>query len=104
VFAAIARGRDLDRSDAERVDRALAEDSELAQRYKLVREELAETIRAMEKLFAAIDAEEAPAPRTRLRRSSETLELANRLTIRRLSAACCSASLGRAYRAKPPRH
>jgi len=64
----------LDRSDAERVDRALAEDGELAKRYELVREELAETIRlneslgapserAMEKLFAAIDAEEAHAPR-----------------------------------------
>jgi hypothetical protein len=58
----------LDRSDAERVERALAEDGELARRYELVREELAETIRlneslgapsarAMEELFAAIDAE-----------------------------------------------
>src|SRR5262245_40828959 len=54
----------LDRSDAEGVDRGLAEDGELARRYELVREELAETIRlnerlgapsayAMEKLFAA---------------------------------------------------
>jgi hypothetical protein len=70
----------LDRSDAERVEQALAEDGELAQRYELVREELAETIRlnetlgapsarAMEKLFAAIDAEEVHAPRTRLRHS-----------------------------------
>src|SRR5262245_29246448 len=77
----------LDRCDAERVERALAEDGELAQRYELVREELAETIRlneslrapparAMEKLFAAIDAEEARAPRTRLRHSSETPALA----------------------------
>ena len=64
----------LDRCDAECVERALAEDSELARRYELVREELAETIRvnemlgapsarAMEKLFAAIDAEEASATR-----------------------------------------
>jgi hypothetical protein len=71
----------LDRRDAERVQRALAEDGELAQRYELVREELAETIRlnemlgapsarAMEKLFAAIDAEEARAPHTRPQRSS----------------------------------
>jgi hypothetical protein len=63
----------LGRRDAERVERALAEDGELARRYELVREELAETIRlnemlgapsarAMEKLFAAIDAEEARAP------------------------------------------
>jgi hypothetical protein len=35
----------LDRRDAERVERALAQDGELAQRYELVREELAETIR-----------------------------------------------------------
>jgi hypothetical protein len=64
----------LDRRDLERVERALAEDGELAQRYELVREELAETIRlneglgapsarAMDKLFAAIDAEERRAPR-----------------------------------------
>ena len=77
----------LDHCDAERVERALAEDSELARRYELVREELAETIRlnemlgtpstrVMEKLFAAIDAEEARAPRTRLRHSSETPALA----------------------------
>src|SRR5262249_43248275 len=77
----------LDRCDAERVERALAEDVELAQRYELVREELAETIhlneslcapsaRAMEKLFAAIDAEEARAPRTRPQRSSGTRALA----------------------------
>src|SRR5262245_53555146 len=77
----------LDRRDAERVERALAEDGELARRYELVREELAETIqlneslgspsaRAMEKLFAAIDAEEERVPRTRLKRSSETPELA----------------------------
>ena len=64
----------LNRRDADRVERALACDRELAQRYHLVREELAETIhlnetlgapsaRAMEKLFAAIDAEEARLPR-----------------------------------------
>jgi hypothetical protein len=77
----------LDLRDAERVERALAEDSELARRYELVREELAETIhlnealgapsaRAMEKLFAAIDAEEARAPRKGFQRSSETPEQA----------------------------
>jgi anti-sigma-K factor RskA len=58
----------LSRRDAERVERALASDQELARRFELVREELGETIhlneslgapsaRAMEKLFAAIDAE-----------------------------------------------
>src|SRR5262249_50171137 len=60
----------LSRRDAERVERALATDRDLAIRFELVREELAETIhlneslgapsaRAMEKLFAAIDAESA---------------------------------------------
>ena len=60
----------LSRRDAERVERALAGDRELARRFDLVREELAETIvlneslgapsaRALEKLFAAIDAEGA---------------------------------------------
>ena len=64
----------LSRRDAHRVERALAADRELARQYDLVREELVETIhlnetlgapsaRAMEKLFAAIDAEEARAPR-----------------------------------------
>ena len=66
----------LSRREADRVEQALAYDRELARRYDLVREELAETIhlneslgapsaRAMEKLFAAIDAEEARAPRRR---------------------------------------
>ncbi len=60
----------LNRRDAERVEHALARDEELARRFEMVREELAETIhlneslgapsaRAMEKLFAAIDAEGA---------------------------------------------
>lgn len=67
----------LSRRDAERVERALATDQELARRFSLVREELAETIhlneslgapsaRAMEKLFAAIDAESATARKPRL--------------------------------------
>ena len=77
----------LDRCDAECVEQALAEDSELARRYELVREELAETIRvnemlgapssrATEKLFTAIDAEEMSAARTPIQRSSGTPELA----------------------------
>jgi anti-sigma-K factor RskA len=66
----------LSRRDRERVERAIASDSELARRLTLVREELQETIhlneslgvpsaRAMEKLFAAIEAEGAPAPARR---------------------------------------
>jgi hypothetical protein len=58
----------LSRRDTQRVEDALARDPELARRYALVRDELGETIhlnetlgapspRAMEKLFAAIDAE-----------------------------------------------
>jgi hypothetical protein len=60
----------LNRRDAERVERALGSDPELARRFEVVREELAETIhlneslgapsaRAMEKLFSAIEAEGA---------------------------------------------
>src|ERR1700687_1866165 len=66
----------LRRRDADRVEQALARRRELQRRYALVREEFAETIhlneslgapssRAMEKLFAAIDAEEARSPRRR---------------------------------------
>jgi hypothetical protein len=64
----------LSRREAEMVEQALASDRELARRYDLVREELNETIhlnetlgapsaRAMEKLFAAIDAEAPRAPK-----------------------------------------
>ncbi len=60
----------LDRREAQNVEAALATDPELARRYELVREELAQTIhlnetlgapspRAMAALFAKIDAEPA---------------------------------------------
>src|SRR5262245_3706799 len=73
----------LSRCDADRVEQALAGDRKLARRYELVRRELAETTRpnetlgapsarAMEKLFAAINAEEARAPRRRRRPISRT--------------------------------
>ena len=63
----------LSRSDARRVEKALASDPELAHRYALVRDEFGETIHlnetlgapsahAMEKLFAKIDAEPARRP------------------------------------------
>jgi hypothetical protein len=42
----------LSRRDAKRVEQPLAEDGDLAQRYELVREELAETIRLNEILGA----------------------------------------------------
>ncbi len=63
----------LNARDARRVDDALARDPELARQYDVIREEYAETIslnetlgapsaRAMQKLFAAIDAEPARHP------------------------------------------
>jgi anti-sigma factor RsiW len=63
----------LNARDARRVDEALARDPELAKHYAAIREEYAETIdlneslgapsvRAMQKLFAAIDAEPARNP------------------------------------------
>jgi anti-sigma-K factor RskA len=65
----------LSRRDAERVERALANDNELASRYEEVREELGAAInlneslgapsaRAMKDLFAKIDAEPVRTPRT----------------------------------------
>src|SRR5262245_57661367 len=65
----------LSRRDAARVEQALANDNELAARYELVREELGEAIRfnenlgapsarAMEALFAKIDAEPVRKPKT----------------------------------------
>src|SRR5882762_3040904 len=64
----------LSRRDAARVEQALANDNELAARYDMVREELGEAIRlnetlgapsarAMQNLFAKIDAEPARKPR-----------------------------------------
>jgi hypothetical protein len=73
----------LSRRDAQRVEDALANDPELARRYALVREEFGETIhlnetlgapsaRALEKLFAKIDADPA-------RRQVESLNLGSRI-------------------------
>ena len=64
----------LSRRDAARVEQALANDNELARRYEMVRDELGEAIhlneslgapssRAMEKLFAKIDAEPVRKPK-----------------------------------------
>jgi hypothetical protein len=64
----------LSRRDAARVEAALAQDNELARRYEMVREELGEAIRlneslgapsarAMQTLFAKIDAEPARRPK-----------------------------------------
>jgi len=72
----------LNARDSRKVDEALARDPELARQYAVIREEYAETIdlneslgapsgRAMQKLFAAIEAEPA-------RRSRPSLSLASR--------------------------
>src|ERR1700761_7601109 len=64
----------LNARDARRVEEAMARDPELAKQYEVIREEYAETIslnetlgapssRAMQKLFAAIDAEPAQQPK-----------------------------------------
>jgi hypothetical protein len=74
----------LSRSDARRVEQALASDPELARRYALVRDEFGETIHlnetlgapsahAMEKLFAKMDAEP-------VRRRATSFSLSVRIT------------------------
>ena len=71
----------LNARDARRVEEALARDPELAKQYAVIRDEYAETIhlneslgapsaRAMQKLFAAIDAEPARKPSVRCQLSA----------------------------------
>ena len=92
--------------DADRVEQALARDRELARQYDLVREELIETIhlnetlgapsaRAMEKLLAAIDAEEARGPRHRrwFDLGSRISEFLSRLTPRTLAWSATAAAV-----------
>jgi hypothetical protein len=93
----------LSRRDAQRVEQALARDPELARRYALVRDELGETIhlnetlgapsaRALEKLFAKIDAE--PARRqASLNLGSRISEFFASLTPRTLALASGAAAL-----------
>jgi hypothetical protein len=92
--------------DANRVEQALAGDRELARQTDLIREELVETIhlnetlrppsaRAMERLFAAIDAEEAHAPRHRrwFDLGSRISEFLSRLTPRTLAWSATAAAV-----------
>lgn len=92
----------LNARDARRVDEALARDPELARQYAVIREEYAETIslneslgapsvRAMQKLFAAIDGEPARAPSASLNVSARISEFFAGLSPRTLA---WSASLG----------
>jgi hypothetical protein len=86
----------LSRRDAHRVEEALARDPELARRYEMVREELADTIhlnetlgapsaRAMEKLFAKIDAEPARRPTVSLNLGARVAEFFASLSPRTLA-------------------
>jgi hypothetical protein len=86
----------LSRRDAQRVEEALARDPELARRYALVRDEFSETIhlnetlgapsaRAMEKLFAKIDAEPARRQAASFNLSGRVSEFFARLSPRTLA-------------------
>jgi anti-sigma factor RsiW len=92
----------LSARDARRVEEALVSDSALARQYAVIREEYAETIslneslgapsaRAMQKLFAAIDAEPVRKPSASIRLSARVSEFFARLSPRTLA---WSASLG----------
>ena len=92
----------LNARDARRVDEALARDPELARQYAVIREEYAETIdlneslgapsaRAMQKLFAAIDAEPERKPSASLNISARISGFFASLSPRTLA---WSASLG----------
>ena len=92
----------LNARDARRVEEALAVDPELAKRYAVIREEYAETIdlneslgapsaRAMQKLFAAIDAEPVRQPSTSLNLAARVSGFFASLSPRTLA---WSASLG----------
>ncbi len=92
----------LNARDARRVEEALARDPELARQYAVIREEYAETIdlneslgapsaRAMQKLFAAIDAEPARQPSASINFSARFWGFFAKLSPRTLA---WSASLG----------
>jgi hypothetical protein len=94
----------LSRRDSQRVEDALAHDPELARRYALVREELGETIllneslgapsgRAMEKLFAKIDAEPARKPALSLNLGARVAEFFASLTPRTLAWSASAAAI-----------
>ena len=88
------------------MEQALAGDRELARQYDLVREELVETIhlnetlgapsaRAMERLFAAIDSEEARSPRNGrwFDLGSRIFEFLSNLTPRTLARSAIAAAV-----------
>jgi hypothetical protein len=94
----------LSRRDSQRVEEALARDPELARRYALVREELGETIllneslgapsgRAMERLFAKIDAEPARKPAMSFNLAARVAEFFASLSLRTLAWSASAAAI-----------
>ena len=94
----------LNARDTRRVDEALANDPELAKQYAAIREEYAETIllneslgapssRAMQKLFAAIDAEPVRKPHASLNISARIAEFFASLSPRTLATAAAVGAL-----------
>jgi hypothetical protein len=94
----------LGRRDVQRVEAALADDPELARRYELVREELAQTIhlnetlgapsaRAMQALFAKIDAEPARRPTVSINLGARIAEFFANLSPRALAWSGITAAL-----------
>src|SRR6185437_11494975 len=94
----------LSRRDAQRVEDALAADPELARRYALVRDELGQTIhlnetlgapspRALEKLFASIDAVPARGPAASFNIGSRVSEFFASLSPRALAWSASAAAV-----------
>ena len=94
----------LSRRDAARVEQALANDNELAARYELVREELGEAIRlnenlgapsarAMEALFAKIDAEPKREPKSTFQLGAWLTDLVASFSPRTLAYGATAAAL-----------
>ena len=94
----------LSRRDTQRVEQALANDNELAARYELVREELGEAIRlneslgapsarAMQTLFAKIDAEPVRKPRMSFSLSAWVGDFVASLSPRTLAYGATAAAL-----------
>jgi anti-sigma factor RsiW len=94
----------LDPRDTRRVEAALANDPELARRYELVREELSQTVylnetlgapspRAMEALFAKIDAEPVRRPMVSMNLGARIGEFFANLSPRTLAWSASAAAL-----------
>ena len=94
----------LSRRDVQRVEQALANDNELATRYALVREELGEAIRlnetlgapsarAMQNLFAKIDAEPVRQPKASFNLTAWLTDLVTGFSPRTLAYGATAAAL-----------